>query len=88
MNTSIVVQNLKCNGCANTIHSKLSHIQAISNINIDIENNKISFDFIAQEDILKVKKTLKTLGYPSIDETNSVVSKAKSFVSCASGKLS
>jgi len=34
-----------------------------------------------------VKEKLKSLGYPSIEDTNGVITKAKSFVSCATGKL-
>jgi hypothetical protein len=35
-----------------------------------------------------VKDKLKSLGYPSIDDENTLTSRAKSFVSCATGKLS
>ena len=38
MNTSIVVQNLKCGGCANTITTKLAEIENISEITIDVDN--------------------------------------------------
>ena len=88
MNTTIIIQNLKCNGCANTIRTKLSKIDHLSNIEIDLENNAVSFDFITEEDLIKAKDLLKTLGYPSAEEGNSLISKARSFVSCASGKLS
>ena len=52
------------------------------------------FDFWKQQAIdklisesIQVKEKLKTLGYPSIDDTNGILTKAKSFVSCASGKM-
>ncbi len=88
MKTSILVQNLKCGGCANTITTKLSEIKNISDINIDVEESKVSFSYTNETDAFAVKEKLKTIGYPSIDEGNSLVSKAKSFVSCATGKLS
>ncbi|WP_281846625.1 heavy-metal-associated domain-containing protein [Olleya namhaensis] len=88
MKTSILVQNLKCGGCANTITTKLSEIKNISDINIDVEESKVSFSYTNEADAFAVKEKLKTIGYPSIDEGNSLVSKAKSFVSCATGKLS
>ena len=88
MKTSIIVQNLKCGGCANTITTKLSEIENISDINIDVEENKVSFNYTNEADAFAVKDKLKTLGYPSIDDANNIVSKAKSYVSCATGKLS
>ncbi|WP_452227829.1 MULTISPECIES: heavy-metal-associated domain-containing protein [unclassified Lacinutrix] len=88
MKTSILVQNLKCGGCVNTITTKLSEIKNISDIHIDLDESRISFRFSNEADPLAVKDKLKTLGYPSIDEDNNIVSKAKSFVSCATGRLS
>ncbi|WP_282116466.1 heavy-metal-associated domain-containing protein [Cellulophaga baltica] len=88
MQNSITVQNLKCVGCANTIKNKISEIENISSIEIDIDSSNISFSTKNNEDVLRVKDKLKAIGYPSIDEDNSLVSKAKSFVSCATGKIS
>ncbi|WP_034057102.1 heavy-metal-associated domain-containing protein [Lacinutrix jangbogonensis] len=88
MKTSIVVQNLKCGGCASTITSKVSEIENISDINIGIDKSKVSFNYINEVDALAVKNKLKALGYPSIEANNSLTSKAKSFVSCATGKFS
>ena len=87
MRTSIIVQNLKCGGCANTITTKLSQLENVTNILVDTESSTVSFVAISSEDALLVKEKLKTLGYPSIEDANGVLSKAKSFVSCASGKM-
>lgn len=88
MKTSIIVQNLKCGGCANTISTKLTEIKNISNISVHVEDSKVSFNYINEADAFAVKDRLKDLGYPSIEDHNNIVSKAKSFVSCATGKLS
>lgn len=88
MNTSIVVQNLKFGGCANTISTKLSTITSISNLQIDLDQSKLSFNYLNEGDLLQVKEKLKQLGYPTVEDGNSSVLKAKSFVSCATGKLS
>lgn len=88
MKTSISVQNLKCGGCAHTITSKISAIENISNLEVDVEQNRVSFNYLMDADVLAVKIKLKNLGYPSIEDDNSLVSKAKSFVSCATGKIS
>ena len=87
MRTSIIVQNLKCGGCANTITTKLSQLENVTNILVDTESSTVSFVAISSEDALSVKEKLKTLGYPSIEDANGVLSKAKSFVSCAAGKM-
>lgn len=87
MRTSIIVQNLKCGGCANTITSKLSQIENVTNIVVDIESSTVSFAAISSDDALNVKERLKALGYPSTEDANGVLSKAKSFVSCATGKM-
>lgn len=88
MKVSIIIQNLKCGGCAHTITSKLSELDFISDLNVNVDESKVSFNYTNEMDALKVKGKLKALGYPSIDETNSLTTKAKSFVSCATGKLS
>ncbi|MCX7548592.1 heavy metal-associated domain-containing protein [Xanthomarina sp. F1114] len=87
MKTSVIVQNLKCGGCANTISNKLSEIENISDIHVDIEESKISFKYIDEEDAFLVKAKLKNIGYPSVEEENSMISKTKSFISCATGKF-
>lgn len=86
--TSILVQNLKCGGCAHTITTKLSTIENITNLQVDVEENKVSFNHLNEAETFAVKEKLKQLGYPSIEDSNSLTSKAKSFVSCATGKLS
>lgn len=87
MRTSIIVQNLKCGGCANTITTKLSQLENVTNIVVDTESSTVSFVAISSDDALNVKERLRTLGYPSIEDVNGMISKAKSFVSCAAGKM-
>lgn len=87
MEISIIVQNLKCNGCAKTIINKLSTLKNIANLQVNIDESSVSFQFLNDKDVEKVKAQLMALGYPSIDNANSFSSKAKSFISCATGKL-
>ena len=88
MKTSIIVQNLKCGGCAQTITTKLAEIKDISKLYVDVDESKISFDYTNENDAIEVKEKLKALGYPSIEDNNDLLLKAKSFVSCATGKFS
>ena len=87
MKTAIIVQNLKCGGCANTITTKINELDNVENVTVDVETSTISFTAVDAIDALSVKKTLKKLGYPSIEDDNGVLLKAKSFVSCATGKI-
>ncbi len=88
MNSTIIIQNLKCGGCASTITTKISALENISNVTVDLETSGVSFDVVSEEDIKSVRDKLAAIGYPEEGENNSVVSKAKSFVSCATGKMS
>ena len=88
METTIIVQNLKCGGCANTITRKVSGIEKVSNVFVDKDSSKVTFECPSENEVNLVKSTLKAIGYPSIDEDNSVVTKMKSMVSCATGKIS
>lgn len=88
MTSIVIIQNLKCRGCAKTIVSKLSELEGITNVNVNEETSSVSFDSANAKGIRMTKSKLKSIGYPSVEEANTVFSKAKSFVSCASGKLS
>lgn len=88
MNTSIRVQNLKCGGCAATIVKKISKVENITDVVVDKDSSTVSFHYKDVASVDNVRSRLKSLGYPSIEEENTVKSKAISFVSCATGKIS
>lgn len=83
MNT-IKIVNLKCEGCKNTIISTLEK-NGILNVNVDIKKQEVSFE----GDMQIVKEQLAKIGYPEAGspEAESLIKKAKSFVSCAMGKM-
>jgi copper chaperone len=83
MNT-IEIVNLKCGGCASSIKSSLEKA-GMENISVDISCQKISFD----GDINRARKILASMGYPEkgSPEAESLFKKAKSYVSCAIGKM-
>ena len=84
------VQNVKCGGCANTLTTKLKDKFGEIEVNLAVMPREITLT-IADGDIPYLRKALKSLGYPMTDETMGFVedttAKAKSFVSCATGKL-
>jgi len=73
MKTSIIVKNLKCNDCVQTITTNLLELDFISDLHIDVDHSQVSFNYTSDMDALKVKEELKHLGYPSIDAGHSLV---------------
>lgn len=88
METTIQIQNLKCGGCANTITKNIAVLEGITNVSVHVEESTVTFSYETEAKLAEVKEKLKTLGYPEDGATNSIGSKAKSYVSCAIGKMS
>ena len=88
MNITLKIQNLKCGGCANTIVNKLGELNNITGISVDNTNDSVSFGYSTDEDVENIKTLLAKLGYPIVGEKNILTTKAKSFVSCAVGRMS
>ena len=86
-NEKIVVQNIKCNGCSNSIINALGKITDISNIEVDVENESVSFDFDTEKAKDQVIDKLSKMGYPLVEAPNSLGSQAKSYVSCMIGRM-
>lgn len=87
MKTTVEVQNLKCGGCETTILGKLQSLERVGNISIDAGSSTVSFDYGSEATFHEVKKTLAQLGYPLASEKNSLGRKARSYVSCAKGRI-
>ena len=87
MKASLIVQNLKCGGCAKTIIDKVSELEHIYNVQVDVESSTVSFEYTDLEDAISVKNKLQKIGYPSVDMENTTMSMLKSYVSCATGKM-
>ncbi|MEZ4837985.1 heavy-metal-associated domain-containing protein [Flavobacterium sp.] len=87
MEATIKIQNLKCHGCANTITKNLSALENISEVQVDNAEQIVSFLYKNQVDFEIVIKTLNRLGYPMEGDSNTFTEKAKSFVSCAIGRI-
>ena len=90
MKQTFKVLNVKCGGCASTLKTKLS--DKFGEIEVDLSKNprEITVD-ISDDKIEDLKSNLKSLGYPLTTENLSFIeentTKAKSFISCAIGKI-
>jgi len=89
----IYVENIKCGGCANGIKKQLEKLAEVVRIEVDVEAGKVSLEMqgddaeAARQQICDV---LLKMGYPevgSVEGLKAAGAKAKSFVSCAVGKV-
>ncbi|WP_242121461.1 heavy-metal-associated domain-containing protein [Aestuariivivens sediminicola] len=82
------IQNLKCGGCAKTITSRLNDMAPISNVSVNMVDQSVTFSYQNETDVSVVKEVLKKLGYPVVGDANAVKTRAKSYISCAIGRIS
>ena len=89
MNYEISVENIKCGGCAGTITKKINIIDGVNGTEVDIEAGIVKVDGVDGLQETLTSKLLK-LGYPESGTAEGLAAakaKARSFVSCAVGKL-
>ncbi len=90
MKHTFEVMNVKCGGCANTLTTKLEPKFGPVEVDLSVEPRRITID-IDSDRIDELGLALKKLGYPLATENLGFVenntAKAKSFVSCAIGKM-
>jgi len=83
----VVIENLKCHGCANTIKKGISKLDGIKEVEINMDESSVKFQMDEKiQNRESVLKKLAGLGYPE-KGNNTFVSKATSYVSCAVGRL-
>ena len=83
----IVIANLKCSGCENTIKSKLLEIPGVTDVKVDHDEDSVSIKHsgISKRDIFTSK--LHSLGYPEATEENGLLLQLKSYASCMVGRM-
>lgn len=87
MNSTVTIQNLKCGGCAKTVTNKLTELEGVTNVNVVVETSEVAFEIEKEEDMQQVVDRLAEIGYPVEGDENTLMQKAKSFVSCAVGRV-
>ncbi len=90
MKQTFEVLNVKCGGCASTLIKTLKDEFGEIDVDLKVNPRKITLD-IEDEKKEALKLKLRNLGYPlTSDELNGfekAKATAKSFVSCAIGKI-
>ncbi|MFK7937145.1 MAG: heavy-metal-associated domain-containing protein [Saprospiraceae bacterium] len=86
MITTITVDNLHCCGCANNIENTLKKLTGVQTVEVDQETREV----VVEHDLTTTRDNflpvLAQMGYPELG-TSTILQKAKSYVSCAIGKL-
>ena len=89
MNYSVSVENIKCEGCVSSIRSKLVDSELAQAVEVNVEAGEVQVDG-NPEWRSQVIEALASMGYPetgSVEGIQSAKAKAKSFVSCAVGRI-
>jgi copper chaperone len=90
MELRLEVENVKCGGCARSIEKALRADPRVSGVAVDPSAGVVLIE--AAADLrAEAAATLARLGYPekgSVEGVKAAAAAAKSFVSCAIGRLS
>ncbi len=94
MSLVVKVENIKCDGCANQITKTLSAVEGVKAVTVDVAQGEVHVSFKTAENAEALKQIIQTTllskGYPevgSVEGLKAAGAKAKSFVSCAIGKM-
>jgi len=85
----IEVENIKCGGCAGSIRKGLMGLDGVDAVDVDIESGVVQ---VQADDALRaeIARKLASMGYPetgTVRGLKSAGARAKSFVSCAVGRM-
>lgn len=83
----IIIANLKCSGCENTIKTKLSEIKGVQSVAVSHEEDAVTVEYDAPAERIAITNKLHDLGYPEATEENGLLLQLKSYASCMLGRL-
>ncbi len=83
---NIIVGNLKCSGCANTITKELLKLPGMKTVEVDNDKDQIAVSYEGL-DRNAITEKLHSLGYPEATEENGLLLQLKSFSSCMIGRI-
>lgn len=86
MEYRLVLDNIKCGGCGNTIHNTVLKSPGVEDVEVDHENGIVTILGSESLNLDSLKSTLASLGYPEAG-MGTGMQKAKSYVSCMIGRM-
>jgi copper chaperone len=87
---NLEVENIKCGGCMSSIKKSLLGMSGVLEVEIQQENGLINVIGNGNASQEKITRKLKSLGYPEKGTSaglDGLLTEAKSFVSCAIGRM-
>jgi copper chaperone CopZ len=85
--TKIHIENLKCHGCANTIRREIGRFPEVKEVEVSHKDSSVRVTHEGEDTFREmITKRLAKLGYPELGQ-NSGLNKAKSYLSCAIGRI-
>ena len=85
MEKTIKLENIKCNGCGNSIKKAVEKTEQVSFVKLDIEKGELTVEG-EEANISELVSRLHDMGYPEPGKGN-LLNTAKSYVSCAIGRM-
>ncbi len=83
----LLVDNIKCHGCANTIQREMKKFESVKEVNVDVEKGMVLLEYEGSDELRdEALKKLNRLGYPEQGK-GGTGAKVKSYVSCAIGRM-
>jgi len=83
----IIIANLKCSGCENTIKTKLAELAGVENVTVNHEDDSVTIVHNEENNRDAFTKKLHDLGYPEATEENGLLLQLKSYASCMIGRI-
>lgn len=77
MKATLHIQNLKCGGCKATIIKNLTEVKNISEVEVNIDNESVTFEYYSHRDFENAKHRLSLIGYPISGTGNIIFTKTK-----------
>lgn len=84
----IIIANLSCDGCIKSITKKLTSIDGVNDVEVDLETNNVIVNHDEKVNREEITEALLSIGYPEATEKNGLLTYLKSIKSCLAGKLS
>lgn len=83
----IIIANLKCSGCENTIKAKLSEMEGVESVIVNHEEDSVTITHSGKAKREDFTKKLHSIGYPEATEENGLLLQLKSYASCMIGRI-
>jgi copper chaperone len=80
-----LLENIKCQGCGNSIKNEIAKFEKVQLIDLNIGEGRLVVEGVNQE-IDQLLTNLEDMGYPELGKGN-LLKTAKSYVSCMIGRM-